>query len=58
MKYGECRGAKPLCREYEGVPHIYFLTFLARASPKLDEGKWAMGMVEKGMVKRGHSARC
>jgi hypothetical protein len=26
--------------------------FLARASPGLDEGKWAMGMVEKGMVKR------
>ena len=23
MKNGECRGAKPLCREPEGVPQMY-----------------------------------
>jgi hypothetical protein len=30
--------------------------FLARASTGLDEGTRAMGMVEKGMVKRGFSS--
>jgi hypothetical protein len=30
-------------------------SFLTRASPGLDEGKVAMGMIEKGMVGRGFS---
>jgi hypothetical protein len=38
---------------------MIFSPFLARASPRLDEGKGAMGIVEKGMVKRGfqHGAK-
>jgi hypothetical protein len=32
---------------YDLLPH-----FMARASPGLDEGKRAMGMVGKGMVER------
>jgi hypothetical protein len=59
MKEGECRGAKPIYREAEGVPQIYFLPpswpgplLGLTASPRLDEGKWDMGMVGKGMVEK------
>ena len=43
IKHGVCRGAKPLCRESEGVPQklfSYSSPFLAR--------KGARGMVAKG----------
>ena len=40
MKNGECRGAKPLCRESEGVPQMPI------SSPFLDR-KGVRGMVER-----------
>ena len=48
MKNGVCRGAKPLCRESEGVPQIQFLPpSWPRACPESIEGKGVRGMVER-----------
>ena len=51
MKKGECRGAKPHCRETEGVPQIICSPFLAR--------KGVRGMVERIVQHpaRSHRAR-
>ncbi len=40
MKYGVCRGAKPLCRESEGVPQIQFLP---PSWPGRGSGGWSKG---------------
>ncbi len=48
MKNEVCRGAKPLCRESEGVPQISILP-PSWPEPVLErsEGKGARGMVER-----------
>ncbi len=54
MKHGECRGAKPLCRESEGVPqNKNFFPFVARKGAR----EPALSIVE-GDGRKSFSAPC